>query len=316
MTPDAVIDAYVSDVAKRIPRAKRNDVALELKALLSEELQGKADMAGRPADEAMALELARGFGAPEDVADRYRAPGFTIIPPTRSTKFAAIALGGVALQWVVTLPASFAGVSEPGRELVTLGQWWLTHGLGALWWPGFMVTAAIIAGWVRHRWPPGQTTWRPSPANSDDINRTSWAIMGVAAAIGVASVFSAPWAIQTFLPRAASAFEFDPDFLTLGGAVVVCMWALSAVLSAVVFFEGRWRPLTRRFDLITDVLWIAVLAWLSFGPRIFRADLTDEGTKGWMSVVLLLVVIGFCVKVYRLLQRPQATAALAAIAKN
>lgn len=318
MTPDAVIDTYVSDVAKRLPRAKRNDVALELKALLGEELQGKADAMGRPADETMALELARGFGAPEDVADRYRAPGFTIVPATRSAQFAAIALGGIVLQWAVTLPPVLLHEPEAGRELVLLGQWWLTHGLGALWWPGFMVTAAIIAGWVRHTWPPArQTTWRPRAADTDDINRTAWAFAAAAAACGIAAIFSAQWAMETYLSHAAAAaFAFDPDFLPLGAAVVVFMWALTALESAIVFVEGRWRPLTRKIDLAVEVLWIAVLSWLAFGPRIFLADLTDQATKDWISVVLLLVVIGFGVKIYRLLRRPQAAVALAAITKN
>ena len=136
MTPQAVVEAYVSDVASRLPRARRNDVALELQALLGEELQGKADAAGRAADEAMAIELVHAFGAPDDVADRYRPAGFTIVPATRSTKFAAIAFGGVALQWLITLPAALLETPEPGREFVALGGWWLTHGIGALWWPG------------------------------------------------------------------------------------------------------------------------------------------------------------------------------------
>jgi hypothetical protein len=56
MTPQAVIEAYVSDIARRLPRARRNDVALELQALLQEELQGKAGDRGTAADEAMAAE--------------------------------------------------------------------------------------------------------------------------------------------------------------------------------------------------------------------------------------------------------------------
>lgn len=314
MTPDAVIDAYVSDVAKRLPRAKRGDVALELKALLGEELQGRADAAGRAADEAMALELARSFGAPEDVAERYRTPGLTIIPATRSSKFAALAIGGVVLQWAITLPIALS--SAPGSELVALGHWWLAQGIGALWWPGFMICVAIIGAWMRDRWPPAQTTWRPTSANSDEINRTAWVLIGLASAIGIASVVGAPWAIQTFLPAAASSFVFDPDFLTIGGAMVVVMWTLSAVLCAIVFVEGRWRPLTRRFDFVTDVLWIAVLAWLSFGPRILTADVSNDAAKGWISLVLLLVVIGVAVKLYRLWQRPQTAPVIAGIAKT
>ncbi len=316
MTPDTVVEAYVNDVARRLPRAKRNDVALELQALLSEELQGKADESGHVADEAMALELVRAFGSPEDVAERYRPAGFTIIPATRSANFAALALGGVALQWLITLPAAL--VAAPGREGVALGGWWLTHGIGALWWPGFMVMAAIVAGWARHKWPPAQTsTWRPRGQDNDRINRTGWAIGGIAAALGIATITGAEWAFTQFLsPAAGAAFEFDPDFLTLGGAVVVAMWSLTALESAIVLFEGRWRPFTRNIDLAMSAMWFAALTWLAVGPRIYLKPVTDEAAKGWLSLIALLVLLELAWKIYRRVQRPRPADALAAIAKT
>lgn len=314
--PARVVEAYANDVARRLPRAKRNDVALELQALLAEELQGRADEAGRAADEAMALDLVRAFGSPEDVAERYRPAGFVIIPTTRSAQFAALALGGVVLQWLITLPAAL--LKEPGREAVVLGGWWLTHGIGALWWPGFMVTAAIIAGWARHRWPPAQTsTWRPRGQDNDRINRTGWAIGGVAAALGIAAVTSAEWAFAQFLPpQVGEAFAFDPDFLPVGGAMVVAMWSLTALESSIVFFEGRWRPLTRNIDLAMSALWFLSLTWLAVGPRIYLKAVTDEAAKGWISLIALFVLIELGWKIYRRVQRPRADAALAAITKT
>ncbi len=315
MTPEAVIEAYVNDVARRLPRAKRNDLALELRALLRDELSGKAEMGGRAADEAMALELVRAFGSPEAVAERYRPAGFTIVPATRSVRFAAIALGGVALQWLVTLPAAL--LKEPGREFVMLGSWWLTYGIGALWWPGFMVTAAIVGGWVRHRWPPAQvSTWRPSARDRDDINRTTWVFSSAAAAFGIATLVGAPWWTETFLSRAAAdAFEYAADFLPIGGAAVVAMWTLQALMGAIVFFEGRWRGLTRRIDLALALLWLALLTWLAAGPRIFVNDAANETAKFWLGVLAVMVAIDLGLKLYRHLQRPRPTA-LARIVKT
>ena len=315
MTPEAVVEVYVSDVARRLPRAKRNDVALELQALLRDELSGKAEASGRAADEAMALDLVRAFGAPEEVAERYRPAGFTIIPATRSARFAAIALGGVALQWLVTLPAAL--LKEPGRELVMLGSWWLSYGLGALWWPGFMVTAAIVGGWVRHRWPPAAvSTWRPSARDRDEINRTTWVISSAAAALGIATLVGAPWWAKTFLSQAAAdVFAYDTDFLPLGGAVVVAMWTLQAVSGAIVFFEGRWRALTRQIDLAIALLWLVTLTWLAAGPRIFVNDAANEAAKFWIGVLAVMVAVDLGWKLYRHVQRPRA-ATLAGIVKT
>jgi hypothetical protein len=316
MTPDAVLEAYVSDVARRLPRAKRNDVALELQALLNDELQGKAEARGVAADDAMALELVRGFGSPEDVADSYRPAGFVIIPATRSQQFAGVALGGVVLQWLVTLPVTL--LHTPGHALAALGGWWLTLGIGALWWPGFMVTAAVIAGWARHRWPPAEvSTWRPRRQDTDNINRTLWAVGGAAASVGIAAAVGARWAFEHLLaPRVAEAFAFDPDFLSVGGALVVLLWSCNALLFAIVFFEGRWRMLTRALDIALNTMWLAALIWLTLGPRIYLSDTTDQGAKGWLSLVAALVLIDVGVKIYRIWQRPRVADALAAIART
>jgi hypothetical protein len=42
-----VIDSYVHDVARRLPPGKRNDVAFELRALLADDLQDRAEAEGR-----------------------------------------------------------------------------------------------------------------------------------------------------------------------------------------------------------------------------------------------------------------------------
>ena len=57
MNANDVIECYVTDVAMQLPRKQRNDVAFELRALLNEELEGKAEAAGRPAEGAPRREV-------------------------------------------------------------------------------------------------------------------------------------------------------------------------------------------------------------------------------------------------------------------
>ena len=101
MRANEVIDAYVADVAVRLPRARRDDVAFELRALLLEALQDDADAAGRPADEAMALARVRASGRPADVAARYRTP-VTIIDPADQVS----AVAAVKVDHQTTIPVS------------------------------------------------------------------------------------------------------------------------------------------------------------------------------------------------------------------
>ena len=64
MNANDLIDSYVADVARLLPRKQRDDVAFELRALLVEELDAKAEAAHRAPDTALALELLTGFGRP------------------------------------------------------------------------------------------------------------------------------------------------------------------------------------------------------------------------------------------------------------
>ena len=99
MNANDVIECYVTDVAVQLPRKQRNDVAFELRALLNEELQAKADADGRPVDAAMAIAFLQGFGRPADVAARYR-PALTIIDPADGHSFwRAICSGARSMRW-------------------------------------------------------------------------------------------------------------------------------------------------------------------------------------------------------------------------
>ena len=71
MDINAIIDSYVRDVAACLPRAKRNDVAYELRALLDEELAGRAQVAGHAPDKAMVMAMLADFGRPAEAAQRY-----------------------------------------------------------------------------------------------------------------------------------------------------------------------------------------------------------------------------------------------------
>ena len=66
MSANDVIESYVRDVARLLPNKRRDDVALELRALLQEELAGKAEAAGRAPDRAMAMALPRSDPAKAD----------------------------------------------------------------------------------------------------------------------------------------------------------------------------------------------------------------------------------------------------------
>ena len=98
MNANELIDSYVADVARLLGRKQRDDVAFELRALLVEELDAKAEAAGRAPDAALATELLAGFGRPAEVAARYQ-PALVMIDPADTRTFVRASVIGVAIWW-------------------------------------------------------------------------------------------------------------------------------------------------------------------------------------------------------------------------
>ena len=93
MGANDVIEMYVDDTVRLLPRRQRDDVAAELRSLLNEELRERAADSGRAADDAMALSLVQGYGRPNEVAARYQ-PAWSIIDPADSKNFVRAAIIG------------------------------------------------------------------------------------------------------------------------------------------------------------------------------------------------------------------------------
>lgn len=310
MNTDAVIESYVGDVVKHLPRRQRNDVAYELRSLLREELEGRAADAGREADSEMTIQLLASFGRPVDVADRYRPAGFTVIRPAEAPRFAWVGLGGVAVQWVLTLVATFTAPVDPGAAgsdwLSRLGSWWLSWGLGAFWWPGFLISLTIIAAAISSR-RERSGEWAPARAADLDRDRVRRPLMALTLALGVvgASIVIALPALATWgswLPQPAiEALALDGEFLAWRAPWVLVLWAASFIVGAVVLVAGRWSRLTSRVAIALDVAWIALLIWWVAAGPIFAREAADSATKGWLFLIIALVVVDIVLGVRRTL---------------
>lgn len=319
MDPDAVIESYVGDVVRRLPARRRRDVGPELRSLLDEELAGRAAAAGRPADEAMALDLLAGFGRPVDVADRYRPAGFTVIPPAGAPRFAQVALGGVALQWALTLPGVFGQVGDLGGSslagsgdwLTRLGAWWLSWGLGSFWWPGFLVSVSLVAGAIRARREavaagahdadghPGPRTTSASIPRSvldrDRVDRPGRVLALGFWALGATVLVALPWlpTLAPGLPQPVlDAFALDPDFLGQRAPWVLVLWAATFGIEIAELVAGRSSSATRRTSLVVDVGWLGLLTWYLLAGPVFVSPEADGVVRVCLVGLLALVVVG------------------------
>lgn len=240
-----VIDSYVRDVAGRLPRAKRNDVAFELRSLLGDSLAAKAQEAGRTPDEAMAIDIVRGFGRPADTAARYHQPP-AVIDPADTHHFFIWALAGA------TAISAFAPLNPPATSPSD----------AFLKWIGALVVIFAIIAWWRRTHPLGQRAWKPRLIR-DLYHANRWVcvtyailtlipLTAYAAPVAFAHVFFLG-AIPTHGVRYDSSFIDHPLYFA-----TVTALAMQPLVYMCVAIEGRWRRWSR-FMIISAFLAIGAL---------------------------------------------------------
>ncbi len=228
MNTHEIIESYVRDVAKYLPRAKRNDVAFELRTLLGDEVAAKAQAAGRAPDQAMVMELLRGFGRPPEVAARYHQRG-ALIDSADTHHFLIWALSGA-----VTL--SLLSALSPSAERDNGGEF--------LKWVGALAIVFAVRGWWR-RSSAKAMAWKPK-RGQDWMPRGLALLSLVATAIFPFFVYAAPQMfVETmFFGRVVSdgvvlteSFARSPE--RMAGIV---MLGMLVVMYGAVLVQGRYAP--------------------------------------------------------------------------
>ena len=307
MDSKTLIESYVDDVIRRLPRRLRGDVDLELRSLLGEELQARAREADRPADEAMALALLNSFGRPQEVAERYGPSGFLIIKPAAGPGFTWAALIGIAVQWILSLPPALfhprihvgeaGSIGDIGAQL---SRWWLSWGLGAFWFPGLMVVIAIIAAWIGQM-RPDAGAWAPRRVlDRDRINRPLLAISLLAWAAYMVLLVVEPLLLGALPRPVATAFTFDDSFLSARGPWLFPVWIGQFLVCAAALREGRWSRKTRQLNDVFSAALCGVLAWFVVAGPIFETKVADEITKLILCLVVLISLISLGINLYRM----------------
>ncbi len=240
MNAQEVIESYVRDVAKCLPRKKRNDVAFELRSLLSDELSAKAQAAGRAPDKAMAMELLKGFGRPAVAAARYHERP-ALIDATDTHRFLIWAMAGL-ITLIVLAAQRPRGTVDVGGVL--------------LQWLGVLVIAFGVIGWWRRR-NPNAMGWTPS-RGQDWMPRWLAAVALVATVVFPVFMYCAP---QTFV-RLAFFGAFAPECVQMTDAfaqswqrvLTIATLALLAVIHGAELVMGGRREWTGWLSVVTNGL--------------------------------------------------------------
>ena len=308
MDAKELIEAYVTEVATELPRGQRDDVAFELRALLNEELQARAEGAGRPADAAMAKALLQAFGVPAEVAARYR-PTLTIIDPVDGHAFLRASVIGLVVIWVVGLLAHFSGQSFESVEqfLGALGQWWGRTLIASMWWPGVLVVGFAIASWSRRN-SPRDTEWTPRDGERITGGRVGLAFGIFGMAFGAFVLWDPRWILDAIFgglfgieaaPIAYTALTYTEGFLSGAGPWLYAAVLLNVPFHGAVLINGRWTPTLRRAALALGAVTCMLMAWAVLDGPILMTEAGDSMAKALLVLVAAFSLFGMVLEVRR-----------------
>ncbi len=260
MKPNDVIESYVRDVARLLPRRERGDVAVELRSLLLEELGG--------GDEATALAIVRRFGRPADVAARYHTP-IAVVDPADTRSFVLAAVVG-ALLIPSTNPRLPFSIDQNTASL-----WFLA-------WLGTLVIVFALKAWAGRRWP-GHFQWKPSRVRDYDEVRVLEQLPLIAILIFYEVAYLFPGPVIHLL----SGGRVDPEMLTYT-ADFSSMWRMpwfAVFLAALIAIETfamvprRWTRLTRIVEIILFMVAGTQLSWHASYGHIFDNAQAEFGAR-------------------------------------
>ena len=120
-----LIERYVTEVGKHLPRKNRLDIETELRSTLEDMLEDRSQQAGCQADDALIEELLQEYGAPRKVAATYQTHPYLIGPsifPTY-TLVLKIVLAAVTLGLTIATIVSLINSDLSSPEIFkTLGE--------------------------------------------------------------------------------------------------------------------------------------------------------------------------------------------------
>ncbi len=270
METEAILSSYVADVAERLPRRMRRDVACELRALLSEQLDARARDEGRAPDTDMAAAMLVRFGHPAQVAARYHAP-WSIVDPLDTRVFLLAAVCGAVFLAMVERPDYLLG------------------------WLGALVLFFGLRSWAAHRrgTPPAWQPPRPSRAGYFALAGLCW--------LGIVAYGAPAWMFGQLSGglELAPVFDYDPAFAARRLPLLLGLWAAQSLLLAWMATRPLETPAHRRMQLGFSVATLGLLLWFHEAGALFADRAMDAGAHLLLRAAAAVMAIDVLVKAYR-----------------
>jgi len=329
-----LIDRYVIEVGKRLPLLKgRKDIENELRSTLEDMLEDRAGKAGRPADEAMEIELLGEYGSPNQVAMTYNPMPYLIGP--RMFPFFIMVLKIVLTVLTIVLLV-MTGIEIATQPPATAIEFFNMFGKGLLEIIGGAISAfgnIVLVFAIIERFVPDpnfvtedQKEWQPASLlkepRADEVK--PWEpIAGIVFTFIAISIFN-------FYPQLIGIYTFDGSKWTvipvLSDAffrwmpLINATWVFSIFVDGLLLRSARWTRSTRILALMMKIMMLVIGYLLISGPTIttvtpevlrstgiFDADsaqdlgaLIQQGLRGLIALIMFLQAVDVVKTTYQL----------------
>lgn len=312
MDANELIERYVREVGRHLPRGTRADIEMELRSLLQDSLDERVADSGVKPSADMAAELLREFGKPDVIAAHYRPEQHLIGP--QFFPYYKLVLTVVLVIISVVHVAGLVVMLLRGETAVfaqNLWNWLGSYFNTAVLNAGIitLIFAAVERSQIAHalKQPAPDAAWDPfslpSAKDPDRINRFELGFgMLWTLAFLILFNFFPEWVgvivisddNAQFFRLLAPAFAVHVPWLTLA-------WTLELMLKSVVLVQGRWSRVTRALELALVPLTIYVLNRIRTGGEIFAIAGLSVLVKLILGLVIVIVVLDGLHKLYKLL---------------
>ena len=322
-----LIDKYIAEVGKHLPRKNRSDIEAEIRSTLEDMLDERMPGDG-PADEATVMALLKEYGSPREVADKYKTHPYLIGPRLFPIfeMVIKIVFTVVAVVSLIGLGVAIAKTGLTGPEFAsTLTEWLggLFTGLISAFGNIVLVFAIIERTQAANElekdfkeWDPKELQSEPDPDKidmPDHIATIIFTTLGLVVLNLYPNLLSFRFMNGTdwisFPLLTESFFRFLPWINVMG--------LLQIVFSGLMLSQRNWTPVTRLVEIAVEVASMVLTIVILRTPGIF--GLTPEVLTSFgiteaanelsrlfnfiPTIIIVIVVVATAVKVGKTLLR-------------
>jgi hypothetical protein len=311
MHAEELINRHVHEVGQSLPRKKRDDIQMELRSLLMDDLEERA--AGQEPTTEMAAQLLLEYGKPDAMAARYLPEQYLIgprlFPFYRMIIFIVLAV--VTFGLLVSFAIAFiAGGME---DIISAASSFLSAifqgGLSAF---AFVtIIFAIIERIAGQKFNfDNESEWNPydlSPVEKKDrsrINRPEL-VAGIVFYLFVIVLFNyyPQWIIMVeslesgaaLLPILAPEFSAYIPILTV-------YWSLTILLKILLLWRGRWERVSRLLEFGLHLFNLFIIFQIVTGGPITTMAWLDKFIRFGLWIGIVVGSIEALVQLFRLIQ--------------